>query len=148
MAKRAKKREVDPHTSEKITIGDISGGTGIAIGTKAKAIVNQYPRENLDQIAVAFSALAQAVSKLPEGADKIVAENAVQTLEDEARKGNGADEGKIQKWLDFLAETAPDAWEVAINTFTNPILGIGTAFKKIAEKAKAKRGEKEANQKK
>ena len=101
MTKRTKKRESDLHTSEKITVGNISGGTGIAIGSKAQATVNNYPGEKLDQIALAFSALAQAVSKLPEGADKRVAENAVQTLEDEARKGNRADEGKIQKWMDF-----------------------------------------------
>ena len=116
------------HPSENITIGDISGGTGIAIGTSAKAVVNQYSGDGADQIAATFKILAQAVSLMSEGPNKAVAENAVAALELEARKGNEADETKIQKWMNFLLETAPDAWEVAIDVFTNPLKGIGTVF--------------------
>ena len=38
--------------------------------------------------------------------------------------------------LKTLALMAPDIWDVAVATFTNPILGISTVVKKIAEKAK------------
>jgi len=42
----------------------------------------------------------------------------------------------VNKWINFLAEIAPDVWEVAIDTLSNPIKGIGTAFIKVAGKAK------------
>ena len=79
---------------------------------------------------------------MPDGPDKSVAENTIKTLEAEARKGEQASESKVQKWMYFLAETAPDAWEVAVDMFTNPIKGVGTVFKKIADKAKAEPGSK------
>jgi hypothetical protein len=138
MAKRQRKN-TSSHGSDNITIGNISGGTGFAIGTKAKAVVTQNTDKNLDQIGKAFEAILQVVQAMPEGTEKNVAENAVQALQEEAHKGDRADEGKIQKWVKFLSETAPDAWEVAVNTFANPISGISTVFKKIADKAKAER---------
>jgi hypothetical protein len=46
--------------------------------------------------------------------------------------------------MNFLADTAPDAWEVAVEMFTNPIKGVGTVFKKIADKAKSEQAAKKA----
>ena len=127
-----------------ITDGDISGGTGIAIGKGAQAIVHQSFNDTPDRITTAFRELEQALNAMSEGPHKEAAKSAVKTLEEEARKGNKADKTKIQNWMDFLAETAPDIWDVAIDTFINPVKGIGTVFKKIAEKAKAKQTSKES----
>ena len=79
------------------------------------------------------------VSTINDEANKRVAESAIETLEAEARKGEQADESTVRKWMNFLAETAPDAWDVAIDFFINPIRGVGTVFKKIAERAKLER---------
>ena len=122
-----------------IRVGDISGGTGIAIGPQAQATVIQSSAAPADEIAQAFAALQQKVADLPEGPDKSVAQNAVGALEAEARKGEQATESAVQKWLSFLAETAPDVWEVAVDMFTNPIKGVGTVFRKISDRAKAER---------
>jgi hypothetical protein len=35
-----------------------------------------------------------------------------------------------------LAIIASDIWEVAIDTFINPIKGLGTIFQKVARRAK------------
>lgn len=137
MSKRDKKNDSTLPASQGITVGDISGGTGIAIGTGAQAIVTQNMGAEADQIAAAFKGIEQALTAMPTGQHKESAKRAVKNLKAEAQKGERADETKVQKWMNFLAETGPDVWEVAIDTFTNPIKGIGTVFKKIAEKAKA-----------
>jgi hypothetical protein len=146
MTKRDKKnneakktRNPIDNSSESITIGDISGGTGFAIGRGAKTVVNQRSGEETDQISEIFASLKQLVSSIEDKADRRVAESAIETLEVEARKGDQANEKNIKKWLDFLMETAPDAWDVAIDFFINPILGVSTVFKKIAERAKLER---------
>lgn len=135
-----KKSNPKIHPTEEITIGNISGGTGIAIGTGAHVAVMQNTGVREDAITIAFQAIRQAVAAMPDGPHKDTATNTVKALELEARKGPRADETKTQKWINFLAEIAPDIWEVAIDTFINPIKGIGTIFKKIAEK---ERNEKE-----
>lgn len=137
MSKRYKKNDSTLPSSQGITVGDISGGTGIAIGSGAQAIVTQNMGVEVDHIAAAFKGIEQALTAMPAGRHKESAKRAVKNLKAEAQKGEQADETKAQKWMNFLAETAPDVWEVAIDTFTNPIKGIGTVFKKIAEKAKA-----------
>ena len=59
------------------------------------------------------------------------------SLQDEAQKGDKASEANVKKWFNFLAQTAPDVFQVAIATLANPIAGLGVAFSKIAERAKA-----------
>lgn len=137
--KRRPRGHPSDRRSENITIGDISGGVGIAIGTGAKAVVSQSHGIQADEIAHAFSALEKALASMPDSPRKEAAAGAVETLEKEARKGEKADESQARKWLDFLVEMAPDVGEVAIDTFINPIKGVGTVFKKIAERAKAER---------
>lgn len=137
-------RQATIRSSGEIHIGDISGGTGFAIGPGAQATVTQTGGATADEIARAFHTLQQKVGALPEGPNKSVAQNAVQALEAEARKGEQATETQVQKWMKFLADTAPDAWEVAVDMFTNPIKGVGTVFKKIADKAKSEQVAKKA----
>lgn len=146
MAKQTKKSDRSSKSpnptsrpSESITVGNISGGTGFAIGRGAQAVVTQHADKDTDQISKIFKTLEQIVSAIKDEADKKVAESAIKTLETEARKGEQANEKTVKKWMNFLAETAPDAWEVAIDFFINPIRGVGTVFKKIAERAKLER---------
>lgn len=131
-----------------IITGDISGSTGVAVGHSAQATVTQSSGTVSDDIAQAFADIVQKVNALPDGPNKDDAKEAVQKLEVEARKGDQVDENRVQRWFSFLAETAPDAWRVAVDTFINPIKGVSTAFQKIAEKAKVEREKKEAEVKK
>lgn len=132
-------RRASGRRSVDISVGDISGGTGIAIGLGAKAVVSQSAGAASDQIALAFRALQHSLEQMPDGPQKETAAKAVQELEKEARKGDQADASKAEKWLNFLAEIAPDVGEVAVDTFINPVKGVGTVFRKIAERAKADR---------
>lgn len=83
-----------------------------------------------------FDGLNQLIEKLPPGPDKTIAQSAVQSLNTESQKGEQADERVVKKMLNFLLETAPDIWEVAVNSFLNPVAGISTVFQKIAQRAK------------
>lgn len=119
---------------EQIIVGNVSG-TGIAIGNNAKATVIQSNIE-IDVINDAFKGLYQTLETTPPSAQKDIAQQAVQKLEEEAHKGDKADEGKVTEWFQVLVTMLPDMAEVAITTFINPIQGLNIAFQKIAQKAK------------
>ena len=136
MTKRTTKKSPPFTSSQNITVGDVSGGTGIAIGPGAQATVTKNINSRDDPITIAFKAIAQANDAMPDGPHKDAAKATIKNLESEARKGDKADESKVNKWINFLAEIAPDVWEVAINTLLNPINGIGTAFIKVAGRAR------------
>jgi hypothetical protein len=133
-----------PETSGSITVGDITNATGVAVGHGAQATVTQISASK-DEIVKAFAPIMEKVNALPDGPDKGVAQSAVKTLEAEARKGDQADEKTVAKWFNFLAETAPDAWDVAITTLVNPILGVGKVFQLIAAKAGEEKLKKESS---
>lgn len=91
--------------------------------------------QNQDELAKVLVKLLQKIDTL-QGSEKEEAQLAAKALETEARKGDEADEKVVQKWFNFLLETAPDAWDVAVDTFINPIKGVHTVFQKVAKRAK------------
>jgi hypothetical protein len=119
-------------------VGDITGSTGIAIGENNHVTVTQGLSG--DEITKVFAAITAKVSALPDGPEKTMAETAVQGLKEEAGKGEDADESKVSKWMNFLAQTTYDAFEVAVAAFVNPIAGLGGAFKKVADRARQEKG--------
>ncbi len=123
---------------DNITVGDVSESIGIAVGKNIKVEVTNGI--SAEEIAKAFAPLLQAVQAKAESPEKVMAQTAVQGLEAEASKREEAQEGNVQKWIDILGNMAPDIWEVAVDTFTNPVKGLSTVFKKVAEKAKAEKG--------
>ncbi len=89
-----------------------------------------------DEIATAFLKLYKGIEKIKDADERSETQEIVKKLEAEARKGEQADEKKVQRWFTFLAGMSEDVWDVAITTFANPILGVGKVFQKIAQKAK------------
>jgi hypothetical protein len=118
-----------------ISVGNISNSSGIAIGSNAQAQVNQFNLNN--NIEDAFALIDKETARIKDEGKKNDAYKALSELKIEAKKGEQADEKRVQGWLAFLANIAPDVWEVAIETFINPVKGIGMVFKKVSEKAKA-----------
>ena len=112
---------------------NISGGDINNVSTNINTGIGNLIVSNVDSI---FGGLYKALEKLPDGIEKVESREILLKLENEAKKGNQADGGRIQRWLRFLAETAPDVWQVAIETFMHPISGISLVFKKVAERAK------------
>lgn len=128
---------------DKISVGDISGSSGVAIGRGARSTVTSYQRgADVEAISDAFARLHQAVTASQAlVAQKTVAQQALEKLDQEAQKGEAADEEEVQQWLDVLLAMLPDIGEVAIDTFLNPIKGLSTVFRKIAAKAREQRRE-------
>jgi len=102
--------------------GDIVGGNKTINNS---TVINQ-----------AFEEIRQVIDELQDQDDKQEAQEIIKKLEMEAQKGEAADEKKVERWFNFLAGMSGDIWDILINTFSNPILGIGTVFQKIAAKAK------------
>ena len=80
-----------------------------------------------------------ALDQTPDSPEKSIAETAIAQLETESKKGDNADETKVNKWLSTLVDYLPDIGEIAINTFINPISGLSTAFQKIANVIKKRK---------
>ncbi len=115
--------------------GEVEVGSGDFVGRDKIT----YGGGDAEAIARAFGELYQALEQKPDAPEKMMASQAVKGLEEEAQKGEQANEENVKKWFDFLMTTLPDIGEVAINTFINPIKGLSTAFQKIAQKAKESR---------
>jgi hypothetical protein len=102
---------------DKITVGNISGSQGIAIGSGASASVHiqqGVPPEQLNQL---FAPLLMQVAQ-----QNPTAVSQVNQLKEEAGKGDGADDEKMADLIGAIAEAAPTAVEGLINLFTNSIV--------------------------
>lgn len=130
-----KKKKESTQSSENISIGNISGGVGFSIGKGAQTTVTNALYTDKDPIQITFKTIRQTITELPDGPHRDTATSIVKQLENEAYSGDQADETKIQQWIDFLADIAPDVWEVVVDTLSNPIKGIAVVFKKVAERA-------------
>lgn len=124
---------------DKITAGDVSG-TGIAIGRGAQASVTQGLGG--DELARLFAAVYQQIEARPEApdVDKEELTDTVQKIQAEVAKGEQANANKVERWLKTLAMMADDIFEVTVACLTNPVVGVATVIRKIADKAKAETG--------
>ena len=125
-----------------IKVGDISNSSGLAIGHGAQVHLTQNSGATLDEIARAFALIHEKASQEKDSAKKEDALQAVDKLKAEAERGEQAEEGRVQRWFTFLAEASADAWDVAVASLSNPALGLGTAFRKIVQRAKEERAQR------
>lgn len=111
-------------TGDGNVIGDHSSSTVIKQGVDPEAV------------ARAFRALYSAVEQKPNlpPQDKADLKAELQELETEVVKGEDADEGFIARRLRYIKRMAPDILEVVVATLINPVSGISTVAKKVAER--------------
>jgi hypothetical protein len=67
--------------------------------------------------------------------DKSEVVSIVQNIEAEVSGEHEVNPTKLERWLRFLGEMAPDILDVVIKTLTNPLLGISETAHKIAARA-------------
>jgi hypothetical protein len=122
---------------DKITVGDISGSSGVAIGRGARATVTHGLGG--DELASLFAAVYRQVEARREDpdVDKEELAGVVQQVEAEAAKGEAANPAKVERWLGNLAAMAPDILDVTVACLTNPAAGVAAVIRKVAERAKA-----------
>lgn len=121
---------------DKISVGDIIGSTGVAIGRKAQAHVEQGISGA--DLAALFQAIYQKVEARPADPDvdkeEIVAQ--VQQIEAEVTTQEQPNEKKLERWLHNLASMAPDIVDVMAASLAGPVAAGATIFKKIVDKVK------------
>ena len=132
---KAKTINTDNAGGNNVSIGGSVSGSNIVTGNNNRVTLTHGA--STDEVANAFSTIFAAIQAKAETPEKVMAQTAVQGLEAEASKGEEAHEVTVQKWIEILGNMYPDIWEVAVDTFTNPVKGLSTVFKKVAEKAKA-----------
>lgn len=122
---------------DKITVGDISGSTGIAIGRGAQSNVNQGVASA--DLAAIFAPLAQAIQSAPADRRDEAAQK-VQQLQAEAAKGDKADDRRMAKLIDSLAELVPGAVSTLVGIFATPLLSglAGNATEFVLDKIQGK----------
>lgn len=133
-----------PVSGAGLTIGHGNTTTTTISNTGPGAVVVGGGVAGLSDMAQVFAALTQKVNRLPEGTAKEDAQDAVRKLETEAAKAEKADERRVKSSMETLIEVLPDSWEVAVNFILNPLAGLNTAFKKIAERVKMEREKRAA----
>lgn len=67
--------------------------------------------------------------------DRDELKDTVRRIEEEVKKGERADPGKVERWLTFLASIADDIFQVTAATLVNPAAGVARAIQLIAQKA-------------
>lgn len=127
----------DKVAGDKITAGDITGSSGIAIGPGARATVTTGLSGS--ETARLFQTIYAQIQARPAdpSVEKDEIQGKVQQIEQEAKAGTQANEGKLGRWLRELAGMAPDIFDVTVACLTNPVAGVAEVVKKVAAKAKA-----------
>ncbi|HZU86887.1 MAG TPA: hypothetical protein VFF78_05360, partial [Anaerolineaceae bacterium] len=87
-------------------------------------------------MAEAFALLYKTVEEKYAKSERELIEFILQKLEAQAQKGEQADEAEVKTLFQKLQAMGSDIYEVAVDTFTSPLKGISTVFRKIAQKAR------------
>jgi hypothetical protein len=122
---------------------DVEAGGDIVGGDK---IVQPAPADPNSPQAQLEAALAQwrqelqaIINKLDDEDDQAYLEKTAAKLVEEAQKGQAADPGKIEGFLQKLSNMAPDILEVTAATLQNPFKGVGLVLQKINDRIKLER---------
>jgi len=121
---------------DQISVGDISGSQGVAIGRGARVEI----RSGIDtkELAQLFSPIYKKIESRPSdpSVEKEEITDRVKRIEKEVAIGEKAEPTKVERWLRNLAAMAPDILDVTVAALTSPIAGISMAIRKIAQKVK------------
>jgi hypothetical protein len=130
------------------TEGDFVGGNKTVTQTAGGDIVGRdkittttttgMDAAQLAMLLQEFGKIQQQVAARPPDpkVDKDILEYTVKKIETEAKKGEAADPNKVESLLLTLGGMADDIFQVTANTLASPVLGIATAIRLIAQKAK------------
>jgi hypothetical protein len=110
---------------DKITVGDITGSSNVAVGKNIQ-------QSNIITTSPFFDEMRQQVAAMPmpqedkEQADLAVKELAKQDVED-------PDVDKVDKWLAVLEDIGPEVVELVVNAITNPGAAVGSGLRIVVK---------------
>ena len=107
------------------TVGNITGSSGIAIGTQATVTITHL-----------FEPLQTATAALPSAETRANVEQKIDLLQREVEKGESADDEKMADLIDAIVEAAPTAVQAIVNLFTNDVIAkaAGAATKYVLKR--------------
>ncbi len=114
-------------------------GSGLTIGHKGQSQVQQGG--NADAFARTFAQIYETINaRQPDpDVDKDEIAETVKDIQEEAQKGDQANEKKLNRWLRNLAGMAEDIFEVTVAALTGPQSAFATVARKVAARAKQER---------
>lgn len=130
-------------SGDKIVHGDqntVNIGAGATVGQVAAGKnITQTQGASAQDLTALFNAIYKQIDARANdpNVERSEIRDAVKTIESEVAKGENANANKVERWMKLLQELAPDILEVTANAILNPIAGVTTAIKKIAEKMRA-----------
>jgi hypothetical protein len=117
--------------------GSISGGVTVQ-GRGARVSVQQTSESNDKELSALFDKLYEAIQARPPDSniDKEEISETVQRIEQEVKKGDQANDSKLQRWMEGLNKIAPDIVDVILASLGGPVSGLTAVLKKVAEHAR------------
>ena len=134
--------------SEEKAVGSVSISTGDVQGSQIMAAGGDMLVENAqasaqigisgEELAKAFAAIYKQIEVRPPAPDidREEIKETVEKIEAEVKKGDEVNVSKVERWLSFLGQMAPDILEVTAATLASPIAGVGAIIRNVAKKAK------------
>lgn len=123
-----------------IEVGNIVASTNVAIGQNIDISITQGV--DSEALRSLFAAVQERLDQL-EDIDEESLEDAkavVAEIEEEAAKGDEADEGILARKFRMIARIGPDIFDVVTATLASPMAGITMVVKKVADKAREDAG--------
>jgi hypothetical protein len=105
---------------DQISVGSISGSTSVALGRGAQAIVNHGPSGA--DLGHLFAPLLREVQQTAPPERREEALQTVQALQQEASKGQQANDSRLAGLLEDLVDLVPGAVSTIVGIFATPIL--------------------------
>jgi hypothetical protein len=117
-----------------LTIGAITGSSGIAIGSGASASVTIGVRGN--ELAALFQSIHQQIEAraADPAIDKAELTTAVNRIEQEVAKGDQANQIKVERWISGLTETAPEIANAVVGGLRSASAPIGSAIRQLVDR--------------
>jgi len=144
MAKNKSKNKQPEETNgdQNIIQGDVSGGI-IVQGRNAKVDVEQHSKIQSEFTVNIFETLYEAVQNRPEdpSVDKEEINEIIQKIETESQKQEKANPSKVERWVKYLNNMAPDIVDVILASLGGPVSGFSAVLKKIAQQARTQASE-------
>jgi hypothetical protein len=129
----------DKVAGDSISVGDMTGNTGVAIGRGAQSSVTTTTTGLTGaDLNLLFAPLLAAVQQAAPPEKQSEAMQAAHALQAEAVKGKQADDSRLAKLIDGLANLVPGAVSAIVSAFASPVLaGIaGPVSKYVLERIK------------
>jgi hypothetical protein len=136
---RPAKRKTDADVGrDQYHASQIGAGATLAQGKNQISIVTQQGVKEAELTAL-FQTLYQHIENRPQTkiADKEEITETVQRIETEiAQNGDQADQTRLQRWVDYLNNMAPDIVDVILASLGGPVSAASAVLKKVAERAR------------